>query len=162
MSHAIKVGDSATLTRTFTEVDVLAFADLVDDHNRIHLDAEYAAETPFKQRIMHGMLVGCLFSALLGERLPGHGAVYLGQSLKFKSPVHFGMKVIAKVEVTVIRHDKGIVTMATTCEDNEGKTLVTGEAVLSVPWLRTPVAGALLNGAASRAALQSSRPGRPQ
>jgi len=142
MSREIKVGDSATLKRAFTEADVQDFADLVDDHNRIHLDAEYAAGTPFKQRIVHGMLVGSLFSALLGERLPGHGAIYLGQSLKFKSPVYLDMEVIAKVEVTAIRQDKGIVTMATTCEDNEGKTLVTGEAVLSVPWLRTPSAGA--------------------
>lgn len=142
MSREIKVGDSATLKRTFTEVDVLEFADLVDDHNRIHLDAEYAAGTPFKQRIVHGMLVGSLFSALLGERLPGHGAIYLGQNLKFKSPVYLDMEVIAKVEVTAIRQDKGIVTMATTCEDHQGKTLVTGEAVLSVPWVRTPSAGA--------------------
>ena len=142
MSREIKVGDSATLKRAFTEEDVRKFADLVDDHNRIHLDAEYAAGTPFKQRIVHGMLVGSLFSALLGERLPGHGAIYLGQNLKFKSPVYLDMEVIAKVEVTGIRQDKGIVTMATTCEDNQGKTLVTGEAVLSVPWLRTPVAGA--------------------
>lgn len=142
MSREIKVGDSATLKRAFTEEDVRKFADLVDDHNRIHLDAEYAAGTPFKQRIVHGMLVGSLFSALLGERLPGHGAIYLGQNLKFKSPVYLDMEVIAKVEVTAIRQDKGIVTMATTCEDNEGKTLVTGEAVLSVPWLRTPSAGA--------------------
>ncbi len=142
MSREIKVGDSATLKRAFTEEDVRKFADLVDDHNRIHLDAEYAAGTPFKQRIVHGMLVGSLFSALLGERLPGHGAIYLGQNLKFKSPVYLDMEVIAKVEVTGIRQDKGIVTMATTCEDNQGKTLVTGEAVLSVPWLRTPSAGA--------------------
>ncbi len=142
MSREIKVGDSATLQRAFTEADVQDFADLVDDHNRIHLDAEYAAGTPFKQRIVHGMLVGSLFSALLGERLPGHGAIYLGQNLKFKSPVYLDMEVIAKVEVTAIRQDKGIVTMATTCEDNQGKTLVTGEAVLSVPWLRTPSAGA--------------------
>ncbi len=141
MPRDFKVGDSATLRRIFREDDVQHFADLVDDHNRIHLDADYAAGTPFKQRIVHGMLVGSLFSALLGERLPGHGAIYLGQNLKFKAPVYLDMEVIAKVEVMAIRQDKGIVTMSTNCVDLQGKIMVTGEAVMYVPWLRTPAAG---------------------
>ena len=136
MSFEIKVGDSASLRRTFGEADVRLFADLVGDHNPVHLDAEFAAGTQFKQRIVHGMLVSSLFSTLLGTQLPGHGAIYMGQDVKFKAPVYLDMEVIAKVEVKSIRPDKGIVTMGLSCEDTGGKPLITGEAVLYCPWLK--------------------------
>jgi acyl dehydratase len=136
MSREIKVGDSVTEQRTFTDADVRHFAEVSHDHNRLHLDADFAAQTQFGQRIVHGMLVGSMFSALLGEQLPGHGAIYMGQTLKFKAPVYLDMEVIGKVEVASIRADKGIVTMTTTVEDTAGKTLITGEAVLMVPWIK--------------------------
>ncbi len=141
MSREIKVGDSVTERRTFTEADVHHFAEVSHDHNRIHLDEEFAAQSQFGRRIVHGMLVGSIFSALLGEQLPGHGAIYMGQTLKFKGPVFLDMEVIGKVEVASIRADKGIVTMTTTVEDTAGKTLVTGEAVLMVPWIKARAAG---------------------
>lgn len=136
MSFEIKVGDSVSLRRTFGDADVRLFADLVGDHNPVHLDAEFAAGTQFKQRIVHGMLVSSLFSTLLGTQLPGHGAIYMGQDVKFKAPVYLDMEVIAKAEVKAVRPDKGIVTMGLSCEDNTGKTLITGEAILYCPWLK--------------------------
>jgi 3-hydroxybutyryl-CoA dehydratase/enoyl-CoA hydratase len=132
----LKVGATATLRRAFTDADVRLYAEVSSDHNRIHLDEEYAAQTQFKHRIVHGMLVGSLFSALLGEQLPGHGAIYMGQSLQFKAPVYLDMEIVATVEITSIHEKKPIVTLSTTCVDAQGKTLVTGEAVLYVPWLR--------------------------
>ena len=140
MSFEIKVGDSVSLRRTFSDADVRLFADLVGDHNPVHLNEEFAAGTQFKQRIVHGMLVSSLFSTLLGTRLPGHGAIYMGQDVKFKAPVYLDMEVIAKVEVKLIRQDKGIVTMGLSCEDNAGKTLIAGEAVMYCPWLKAAAA----------------------
>ncbi len=135
MNRTIKVGDVASLTRAFSENDVRQYADLSTDRNPVHLDADFAAGTQFGQRIVHGMLVGSLFSALLGEQLPGNGSIYMGQSLQFKAPVYLDMEVTAKVEVTAIREGKPIVTLATTCTDGNGKLLLTGEAVMYVPWL---------------------------
>ena len=137
MPRELKVGDTATIRRAFSDADVRRFAELSLDHNPIHLDEAYAADTQFKQRIVHGALVGSLFSALLGEHLPGHGAIYMSQSLQFKGPVYLDMEVIAKVEITAIREGRPIVTARTTCMDTDGKILVSGEAVMYVPWLRS-------------------------
>lgn len=142
MARELKVGDTAEIRRTFTDEDVRLYADLSDDHNPIHLDADFAAQTRFKQRIVHGMLVGSLFSALLGEHLPGHGAVYMSQSLSFKAPVFLGQEVVAKVEIVAIRDGRPIVTASTTVSGGDGTLLVTGEAVMYVPWLREGRKGA--------------------
>jgi acyl dehydratase len=136
MPRELRVGDSATIRRAFSEADVRQFAELSTDRNPIHLDAEYAADTQFKQRIVHGALVASLFSALLGEQLPGHGAIYMSQSTQFKAPVFLYMEVIATAEIISIHEKKPIVTLSTTCVDTEGKTLLSGEAVMYVPWLQ--------------------------
>lgn len=136
MSKMIQVGDQASRQRIFTEADVHQFADLTGDHNPVHLDAEFAAGTPFKAQIVHGMLVGSLFTGILGEDLPGSGAIYMSQNLSFKAPVYLGQEVTATVEVTNIREGKGIVSLDTYVKDQEGKVLVKGDAVLFVPWLK--------------------------
>lgn len=136
MSHTLRIGDTAILIRAFSAEDVARYADLSTDHNPVHLDETFAAETQFGQRIVHGMLVGSLFSALLGEQLPGHGSIYMSQSFQFKAPVYLDMPVTAKVEITDIRSGKPIVTAKTTCTDANGKLLVSGEAVMYVPWLK--------------------------
>ena len=136
MTKTLQIGDTATLTRVFTDEDVRLYADLSTDHNPVHLDAEFAASTQFGQRIVHGMLVGSLFSALLGEQLPGHGSIYMSQNLQFKAPVYLNTEVIASVEITAIREGKPIVSLKTTCVDKDGKLLITGESVMYVPWLK--------------------------
>ena len=78
----IKIGESASLTKTFTDEDVRSFAAISGDKNPVHLDDEYAAKTQFKKRIAHGMLTAGLISAILGTQLPGEGSIYLGQTLK--------------------------------------------------------------------------------
>lgn len=136
MSKTLTVGDTASISRAFTEEDVRLYADLSTDHNPVHLDANFAASTQFGQCIVHGMLVGSLFSALLGEQLPGHGSIYMSQNLQFKAPVYLDMQVTVTVKITAIRADKPVVTLQTTCEDVQGKLLVTGEAIMYVPWLK--------------------------
>ena len=136
MKRELKVGDTASITRLFTDEDVRLYADLSTDHNPVHLDEDFAKQTQFGQRIVHGMLVSSLFSALLGEHLPGHGTIYMSQNIQFKVPVYLNMPVIATVEIVNIREGKPIVTLQTTCVDESGKLLVTGEAVMFVPWLK--------------------------
>ncbi|KXX64111.1 MaoC family dehydratase [Marichromatium gracile] len=132
----LEIGQRATLTRAFSEADVRFFAELSGDCNPVHLDPVYAAETRFGERIVHGILVSSLLSALLGHHLPGDGAIYLGQELNFKAPVYLDMPVTASVEITAIRTDKPIVTLETRCVDAEtDRLLISGEARMYVPWL---------------------------
>jgi acyl dehydratase len=132
MKKNLKVGDRASLSKVFTEEDVMQFANISADTNPIHLDERFAAASVFGQRIVHGMLTASLFSGLIGVELPGDGAIYLGQSLTFKAPVLIGEQVTASVEIVKIREDKPIVTLRTLCVNNEGQVVVEGEAVVKV------------------------------
>jgi 3-hydroxybutyryl-CoA dehydratase/enoyl-CoA hydratase len=133
MKKELKVGDKASRSKMFTDDDVKRFAEVSTDKNPIHLDAEYAKNTIFKQRIVHGMLVGSLFSGILGCDLPGEGTIYLGQTLSFKAPVPLNEQVTATVEVLSIREDKPIAIFKTTCVDSQGKVVIEGEATVRVP-----------------------------
>jgi 3-hydroxybutyryl-CoA dehydratase len=126
----IRVGDVAEFSKTITDEDVHRFADVTGDHNPVHLDEGYAEGTRFGRRIAHGMLIASLISSVLANRLPGHGTVYLGQSLKFVAPVYLDDTVTARVRITNIREDKPIATLETLCVNQRGETLVEGEAVV--------------------------------
>ena len=128
----LTVGQSAELVRDVGEADIVAFAQVTGDINPVHLDADYAATTPFGGRIAHGMLSAGYISAVLGTTLPGPGAIYLSQSLKFLRPVKIGAAVTARATVTAIDEAKAQVTLATVCLVN-GKKVVDGEAVVMVP-----------------------------
>src|SRR5215210_952246 len=129
----LSVGDAAEISRTVTEEDVRAFADLTGDRNPVHLDDEYAAGTRFGRRIAHGMLGASLISAVLANELPGRGTVYLSQTLRFNAPVFPGDTVTARVVVKAIREDKPIVTLETFCTNQRGERVVEGEAVVLAP-----------------------------
>ena len=128
----LSIGQTAELVRVVGEADIVAFAEVTGDTNPVHLDAAYAATTSFGQRIAHGMLSAGYISGVLGTRLPGPGAIYLSQSLKFKRPVRIGDEVTAQVTVTDINDAKAQVTLSTVCKVN-GKAVVDGEAVVMVP-----------------------------
>ena len=130
VNRKIRVGDKASLSKVFAEEDVIRYSEISADTNPIHLDESYAASTVFGNRIVHGMLVASMFSALIGVELPGQGSIYLGQSLNFKAPVFVGDQVTASVEIVGIREDKPIVTLRTICVNNEGQVLIEGEAVV--------------------------------
>ena len=132
MKKSMKVGDIATLTKTFTEEEVRQFAELSKDKNPLHLDRDFGAASIFGERIVHGMLVASLFSGLMGMELPGKGSIYLAQTLSFKAPVGIGEEVTASVEITKIREDKPIVTLQTLCINSKGAVAVEGEAVIKV------------------------------
>ena len=132
MSIKFKIGDKSTLSKAFTEDEVKQFAEISFDDNPVHLNKEYAENTIFGQRIVHGLLVTSLFSGLIGGKLPGHGSVYLGQSISFKAPVFINEKIEASVEVVKIREDKPIVTLRTLCLKSDGTIAIEGEAVVKV------------------------------
>jgi 3-hydroxybutyryl-CoA dehydratase len=126
----IEVGMTATYGKTVTEADILMFAGVTGDTNPVHLNEDYAATTPFKGRIAHGMLSAGFISTVLGTKLPGPGAIYVAQSLKFKRPVKIGDTVVAKVEC-IGKADGKFCTFATTCYVGE-KVVVEGEATIMV------------------------------
>ena len=132
MAKQLQIGEQATLTRTITDEMVVAYADLIGDHNPVHLDEAFAATTRFGRRIAHGMLVAGLVSTVLASDLPGPGTVYLSQTLQFKAPVYLGDTIAVTVEVIKARADKPIVTLATVCTNQDGKTVIEGEAVVLV------------------------------
>lgn len=124
------IGTRAERIRTITEADIMSFAEVSGDHNPVHLDPHYAAQTPFGGRIAHGFLTASIISAILGTDLPGPGSIYLGQTLKFLAPVRVGDTVTAGVEVIALREDKRIVTLRTDCVIQDGTLVLTGEATV--------------------------------
>jgi 3-hydroxybutyryl-CoA dehydratase len=128
----LRVGDTASITRTIKDEDIRAFADVSGDHNPVHLDESFAVGTRFGKRIAHGMLGASLISAVLGNELPGSGSIYLNQTLQFLGPVYIEDTITARVTVTRIREDKSIVTLETTCENQRGEIVIRGEAIVLV------------------------------
>ncbi len=124
------VGARAVHVRTITDADIVHFAEVSGDRNPVHLDAAYAARSPFGQRIAHGFLIGSLISAVLGTNLPGPGTIYLGQTLKFLAPVHINDSVTVSVEVITVREEKRLLTLRTECINQDGTVVLTGEATV--------------------------------
>lgn len=128
----LALGQTARLRRIVTAEDVAAFAGLTGDVNPIHLDETFAAATRFGGRIAHGMLTAGLISALIGTRLPGPGAIYIGQSLRFLAPVRVGAEVEASVEVVALEPRGRRCRLA--CRVAVGDVVVLeGEAEVMVP-----------------------------
>lgn len=126
----LQLGMTATVAKTISEADILLFSAVSTDVNAIHLNEEYAASTPFKGRIAHGMLSASLISAVLANRLPGPGTIYLGQSLTFLAPVRAGDTVHATVTVLEIGA-KGLVTLQTTCRVKD-TLVIDGQAQVKI------------------------------
>ena len=128
----IEMGMTRHLQKVVTDEDIELFAQVSTDRNPVHLDDGYARDTIFEGRIAHGMLTAGLISAVIGEQLPGHGSVYLGQTLKFLAPVRPGDRVHAEVTVTGIDPAKRRVTMDCHCAV-DGKKVLVGEATVLAP-----------------------------
>jgi 3-hydroxybutyryl-CoA dehydratase len=128
----IELGMISRREKLITDRDIQLFAEVSTDRNPVHLDDAYARETIFEGRIAHGMLTAALISAVIGEQLPGHGTVYLGQSLKFLAPVRPGDTLVAEVKVVAIDHARRRVTLETRC--GVGNTdVLKGEALVLAP-----------------------------
>ena len=128
----LKIGDSFSTDRLVTDELVRKFAEVSGDYNPIHLDEDFARTTRFGKRIAHGMLSGAFISAVLGFEFKERKIVYLSQTMKFTAPVFLGDTVTATATVTNIREDRGIVTLETVCTNQNGETLVKGEAAVMI------------------------------
>jgi len=128
----IEMGMMRYLEKIVTDEDIRMFAEVSTDHNPVHMDDDYANDTIFEGRIAHGMLTAGLISAVIGEQLPGHGTVYMGQTLKFLAPVRPGDMVRAEVEVIGIDPGKRRVQLDCRCMVN-GKKVLIGEATVMAP-----------------------------
>jgi 3-hydroxybutyryl-CoA dehydratase len=128
----LKVGQNASIARTVSEAEILAFAGVSGDTNPVHVDEEFAASTMFKGRIAHGILLVSYISTVLGTKLPGPGAIYLSQSVKFKAPVRIGDTVVTRCTITNLEAEKRRVTLSTVCTVNDVEVTV-GEAQIMLP-----------------------------
>ncbi|AXX98798.1 MaoC family dehydratase [Profundibacter amoris] len=128
----LETGMSRSITKVIDEHAINLFAEVSEDRNPLHLDEDAGAASIFKTRIAHGMLSAGLFSALIGERLPGHGSIYMSQNLRFTAPVRIGETVTATVTVTNIIPEKRRVALE--CVAKVGDTVViTGDALVLAP-----------------------------
>ncbi|MEL6747902.1 MAG: MaoC family dehydratase [Pseudomonadota bacterium] len=128
----LAIGMTASRSKVVTEADIEAFAEVSGDFNPVHIDEDYAATTPFKSRIAHGILSASVISAVFGMQLPGPGAIYVMQTLNFKAPVRIGDTVDARVEIANLFPEKRRVIFDCVCSCGD-TVVLDGEAVLLVP-----------------------------
>ena len=128
----ISVGMSAEMSKTITSEGIIAFAEATGDFNPVHIDEKAGKASLFGERIAHGMLGAGLISAVLGMKLPGAGALYLSQTLKFVRPVKVGDKITARAEVVEVIAAKKRVRLLTTVRNQDGDTVIEGEALAKV------------------------------
>jgi 3-hydroxybutyryl-CoA dehydratase len=124
----VAAGDHAEIVRTVQDQDIAGFIEAVGDFNPVHSDADYAATTPFKEPIAPGIFTAGLISAVIGTTLPGPGAIYLSQSLKFLKPVRAGDTITARVEVLEVVRERNRLRLETTCTNQRGEEVLVGEA----------------------------------
>lgn len=127
----LTVGMSAAFSKTITEADILLFSAVCGDTNPVHLDQEFAAKTLFKGRVAHGMLSASLLSTVFGTKLPGPGAIYVSQNIRFTAPVRIADTVVARVTVESIDRAKRFVKFSCVCTVGN-KSVVEGDATLRV------------------------------
>ena len=128
----LRMGMSATYAKTITEADIVLFAAVSGDYNAIHINEEFAATTIFKGRIAHGMLSASVISAALANKLPGPGAIYMSQNLRFRAPVRPGDTVRATVTVKELIPEKLRVLLGTCCRVSD-QVVVEGDALVALP-----------------------------
>ena len=123
-----EIGSAAELTRTTTERDVIAFSEMTGDRNPLHYDRVAAERSVFGKLIVQGGVTTGLLNAVVAEQLPGPGSVFLGVEWKFVKAVGIGETITARVEITAVRDDKPIATLATSVRNAEGEVCVSGTA----------------------------------
>lgn len=124
-----QVGDTARLSRTVTDDDIGRFTDLSGDRNPLHYDAEAAARSRFGEIVVQGGVTSAILNAVVAEELPGPGTVFLEVAWRFTAPVRPGDTITGEVEVTAVREDKPVTTLATRVVRDDGVVALEGTAV---------------------------------
>ena len=128
----IKIGDEASISKMFTDEDLLKFSELSEDRNPVHLNEEYAKQSRYKKRINYGLLCASLFSGIFGSKIPGPSCVYKSQTLKFTRPIPVNVEIIAHVIVTKVDQKKHTVHFDTRILHNK-KIFISGKAEIFLP-----------------------------
>jgi 3-hydroxybutyryl-CoA dehydratase len=126
-------GDLFRWDRFISAQDVKQFAEIVGDLNPVHIDAEFAAKTSFKKRIVHGAFLGGLISKVLGMDFPGQGTIYISQNSVFKRPVFVDTKVLVEIKVTQVIREKRRLVLDTTILNEAGEVCLGGSATVWLP-----------------------------
>lgn len=129
----MKVGDSASFTKTVSEHDVYTYAGVSGDFNPAHVNEVEAQKGMFGKRIAHGMLPAGFISTVLGTQLPGPGTIYMGQELRFTKPVFFGDTITATVTVAELIPEKNRAILDTVCTNQNGDVVIKGKATVMPP-----------------------------
>jgi 3-hydroxybutyryl-CoA dehydratase len=125
-----EVGMKGQTSKTITETDVILFSGISTDINPVHINEEAAKEGMFGRRIAHGILVSGLISAVLANKVPGPGTIYMGQDLKFLAPVYIGDTITAECEIIELIPEKKRIRLKTTCVNQDGKVVIDGSALV--------------------------------
>ncbi len=131
--YDLNVGDTASFSKSVTDYDVYSIAGITGDFNPAHINTIYASETPFGNRIAHGVLAVSLISGVLGTQLPGPGVIFIGQVCDFKRPVYVGDTITATVEVVRKDEARNRVWLRTSCTNQRGELVLDGEAEMRPP-----------------------------
>lgn len=121
-----EVGETFTNEFTFSQADVERFAEVTGDVNPVHLDADFAATTPFKRPVLHGFLSGSVFSKVFGTEFPGPGTVYMSQDMTFRRPMYPGERYVATFTIRETDPPKGILVIEGRIADEKGKVCLEG------------------------------------
>jgi 3-hydroxybutyryl-CoA dehydratase len=140
-SHTIddlEIGQAAEFSKTVTETDVAFFTAISGDFNPLHVDAQYAAKSPFGARVAHGPLTLALSASVLGMRLPGLGTIAVTNRIEYLQPVYIGDTITSRVEVVALDHDRNRATMGLSWRNQAGELVAEGDAVVKPPKIRAP------------------------
>lgn len=129
----LALGDTAELSRRVTQADIVGFSQSVGDRNPVHSDPAFAATISFREPIAPGMWTAGLLSALIGTRLPGPGSIYVSQELRFLRPVKPGDTITARVEVAELLPERNRARLKTTCLNQRGEEVLSGDAWVLPP-----------------------------
>ena len=130
---SFQVGDGFKWERHISAEDVRRFAEAVGDLNPIHLDQDFAAQSFFKRRIVHGAFLAGLISKVLGMDFPGQGTVYISQNSVFKRPVYLDTTVAVEIKVTQVIPEKRRLVLDTNILNSDGEVCLTGSATIWLP-----------------------------
>ena len=126
------VGDSETCSRDVTEKAIIDFAQVSGDYNPIHINNEYASHSIFKKRIAHGLFCLSMVSYLIGMKLPGQGAVFLNEQLRYLAPAYLGDTITATVSIDSINYEKRRLDMCFKCVNQNNVTCLEGTTLVQL------------------------------
>jgi len=126
----LQIGDRFEEIFSYSQQDVIAFAQITGDNNPLHLDANFAAQTIFKKPIIHGFLSASVFSKILGTAFPGNGTIYLSQNLQFVRPMFVDTSYKALVQIKELNREKHQAELSTRITDSKGKVVIEGTALV--------------------------------